>query len=328
MTDNTISPQTQAFVKEVFVDRFRQQQASTISQLSDNVKDAFNHLPAYDQRTYSATVKNLTETLQQIRSASEPKRKFAFRRSTPKVDLTSPSNEASSKSSSIQANDVSNIGLAPIPNKKQLEDGTLTSQNSSNAAPTNTSTTVTVDSLSAAHYILDAAALKSDTSASLTKIHHSVVDLSIAAALAQPLATLAIVSVAGSLLLCGKVSGAVHVTSVLDSTLVISSRQVRMHECKNCVVYLQCPSRPIIEDCEALRFAPLPDILGSEVSASPNLWDQVDDFKWLKAGPSPHWSILGSHDERSIDEDGWERIIASRKSELDLHDLLNAAKIT
>lgn len=60
---------------------------------------------------------------------------------------------------------------------------------------------------------------------------------------------------------------------------------------------------------------------------SPNLWDQVDDFRWLKAGPSPHWSVLTSRDDRYIDKDTWDRIIVSQKPLLDLDDLLTAAKI-
>ena len=29
---------------------------------------------------------------------------------------------------------------------------------------------------------------------------------------------------------------------------------------------------------------------------STNHWDQIDDFKWLKAEPSPHFSILPESD--------------------------------
>jgi tubulin-specific chaperone C len=40
---------------------------------------------------------------------------------------------------------------------------------------------------------------------------------------------------------------------------------------------------------------------------SDNQWDQVDDFKWLKAGQSPHWSTL-SEDLR-LGEDVWTKIV-------------------
>lgn len=63
----------------------------------------------------------------------------------------------------------------------------------------------------------------------------------------------------GSLIIAGSVAGAAHLTGVRDSVVVVSSRQVRMHDCKNVDVYLLCASRPIIEDCSAVRFAPFPE---------------------------------------------------------------------
>jgi hypothetical protein len=66
-----------------------------------------------------------------------------------------------------------------------------------------------------------------------------------------------------------------------------------MHGSKNVDVYLHTSSRPIIEDCEMVRFAPLPATFEpSEIAQASNQWDQIDDFKWLKAEPSPNFSIL------------------------------------
>jgi hypothetical protein len=45
---------------------------------------------------------------------------------------------------------------------------------------------------------------------------------------------------------------------VRESKLYVSTRQFRMHGARNVDVYLHCASRPIIEDCEGVRFAPLP----------------------------------------------------------------------
>lgn len=38
-----------------------------------------------------------------------------------------------------------------------------------------------------------------------------------------------------------------------------------------------------------------------------NHWDQVDDFKWLKAEPSPNWSILPEAER--IKEDVWITVV-------------------
>lgn len=43
-----------------------------------------------------------------------------------------------------------------------------------------------------------------------------------------------------------------------------------------------------------------------EISKTTNHWDQVDDFGWLKAEPSPHFSLLGKS-EWPRDE-VWEEI--------------------
>merc|ERR1711964_676119 len=44
-----------------------------------------------------------------------------------------------------------------------------------------------------------------------------------------------------------------------NSIIVVASRQVRMHDCKNVDIYLHCGSRPIIEDCSNVRFSPIPE---------------------------------------------------------------------
>jgi hypothetical protein len=89
-----------------------------------------------------------------------------------------------------------------------------------------------------------------------------------------------------SLLLLGEaINGPIHLTGVRDSVLVFACRQFRMHDARNVDVYLRCTSRPIIEDCEDIRFHPYGDQRDPR-----NLWDQVDDFKWLRAEKSPHWS--------------------------------------
>lgn len=38
-----------------------------------------------------------------------------------------------------------------------------------------------------------------------------------------------------------------------------------------------------------------------------NHWDQVDDFKWLKAEHSPNWSILP--EEERLKEDIWTSVV-------------------
>lgn len=106
-------------------------------------------------------------------------------------------------------------------------------------------------------------------------------------------------------------------------------------------VYLHSTSRPIFEDCEGLRFAPLPETyvrLGKhkidagtddkqmtpDMSQSPNQWNQIDDFKWLKAEPSPHFTILPENER--IPENAWTHLVPET-SETSLHDTLKALHV-
>lgn len=77
---------------------------------------------------------------------------------------------------------------------------------------------------------------------------------------------------------------------------MLETQQVRLHECQNCLVLLQCRSQPIIEVCHDMRFAPLRETVG-EVD---NLWGQVQDFDWLQSAPSPHWRRCSEEEQEMI----------------------------
>ena len=59
----------------------------------------------------------------------------------------------------------------------------------------------------------------------------------------------------------------------------------------------------------------------------PNLWDRVDDFKWLRAEHSPNWSVLQPNDGQIIEDEGWATITATEKAHLDLDEILRAGKV-
>ena len=108
-----------------------------------------------------------------------------------------------------------------------------------------------------AHIVLPTSASGATSAGSLQHIDACVVDMSVPAAV-TPFAGLALNNIRRSIIVTGNVSGPVHVTGVSESILLIVSRQVRIHECKNVDVYLHCTSHPIIEDCTGMRFAPIP----------------------------------------------------------------------
>jgi hypothetical protein len=175
------------------------------------------------------------------------------------------------------------------------------------------------------HIILPSTAARATSSGSLTDLKGCIIDMSVpTTGVGAPFASLALKDIDKSLIVAGKVTGAAHITGVKNSIIVVTARQVRIHECKNVDIYLYCASHPIIEDCSGMRFAPIPATYVSppyadnllqpiltrgvydtqtteEDDPTKNQWDQVDDFKWLKTEHSPNWSIL-PEDERVAEE--------------------------
>ncbi|KAJ0048309.1 hypothetical protein Pint_16665 [Pistacia integerrima] len=80
---------------------------------------------------------------------------------------------------------------------------------------------------------------------------------------------------------------------------------IRIHFAKSCDIYLRVRSRPIIEDCNGVRFGPycskyegIEEYLeAAALSEETGSWGNVDDFRWLRAVQSPNWSVM-PEDER------------------------------
>ena len=203
-------------------------------------------------------------------------------------------------------------------------------------------------SVYATHYVRDSSASDEASIASLGDIQQSIINISVTSAMRVSFATLKVNDVKGSLLICGTIAGSAHITGVAATTMVIIARQLRLHNCKNMVIYLHCSSRPIIEDCQEMRFASLPIIFVSlslrwmicvtiadeqgyqgtdDSKKQPDLWNQVDDFKWLRPEPSPNWSVLTPDDNRVIIEDDWKQILDAGPPALGLEERLKLAKL-
>ena len=120
-------------------------------------------------------------------------------------------------------------------------------------------TNVNISGHTGLHIILPSSASRATASGSLIRLNRCIVDMSVPTATGAPFAGLALKNIKQSLIIAGHVAGAAHITAVEDSIVVVTSRQVRMHDCKNVDLYLHCASRPIIEDCHTVRFAPIPE---------------------------------------------------------------------
>jgi hypothetical protein len=259
-----------------------------ITSLSNEVLDSAGFIPAYDQATYSRAIKALEETLQETRARSKPKARFQFKTRqknnsavsindaaelaaekrlkapgsrpgflssnessmvTTPADLLSPPSEAETR------DDVSDLPSLP----KNYNEDIKGSGGRIRAPSFSEARTVNISGHTGLHIILPSSASRATSSGSLTKLNHCIVDVSVPTATGAPFAGLMLKGIKKSLVIAGHVAGAAHITGVEDSIIVVESRQVRMHDCKNVDIYLHCSSRPIIEDCHNVRFAPIPE---------------------------------------------------------------------
>ncbi|KAH0361442.1 TBCC-domain-containing protein, partial [Aureobasidium melanogenum] len=305
-----------------------------ISKLSNDVKDISGSLPAHDQRTYSEAIKALSEKLQKTRAQAAPKPKFSFKKKNASAISINDAAELAAKKRLLQPNsnissEVSSFATTPLTMPQTPANGLAVDDSKPAEAKSDASDGITegvrklsfskadkihISNHSKIHIMLPSSATHATfgTSGTVTNVRDSVIDMSISAASA--FANLTLKNIQDSLIVCGHVDGSVHITGVKDSVLVMATRQFRMHESKNVKVYMLCKSRPIIEDCEGIEFAEMPDCYATEKDKDvKNLYDQVDDFKWLKAEHSPNWSVLDT-DKRIKDEIWTDVVPGSPKS--------------
>jgi len=106
----------------------------------------------------------------------------------------------------------------------------------------------------------------------------------------------------------GPVTGSILIEEVEGCVFVIASHQIRIHGAKRSDFYLRVRSRPIVEDCNGVRFAPYclsyrgieEDLHGAGLDAETGNWANVDDFRWLRAVQSPNWSVLPENERVEI----------------------------
>ncbi|KAI9822561.1 MAG: hypothetical protein M1827_000280 [Pycnora praestabilis] len=271
-----------------------------ISRLSNEVRNASRYLPSHDQRTYSEKVKSISDKLQETRLTVAPKPKFSFKNARKKTSAISNSKVSNASSHKQTTSLELREGRSNVNEVSDARGGVSEATNGQihNEPPS------TISNQSFVHIVLSPCQAPISSSGSLVSLQRCVIDMSLPIVDGAPFAGLTLKSITDSLLVCGHVNGPAHVTGVQNSIIIVACRQFRMHECKDCDVYLLCASRPIIEACERVRFAPLPEyyMVGSDRDVR-NQWDQVDDFRWLKAEHSPNWSVLAL--DKRIAEDIW-----------------------
>lgn len=293
-----------------------------LTKLQNQVADAADFTPAYDRRQYGEAIKALHEKLNTTVTKVTPKSRFQFKRTaeTPYVDMGAPENDPRLNPGSLSMNgqarkvdpavpeaEADDI-VAELPKSKDYNGEMARPSLSPVRHPSfTTAKNINISHQKGLHVILPTSAGSATAAGSLTDLQDCIVDMSVPTVEGSPFPGLALRNIASSIIIAGRVSGPVHITNVTDSILVITAHQVRIHECSNVDIYLHCSSTPIIEDCTSMRFAPLPEHYMTEAERSTeNQWNQVNDFKWLKASHSPNWTVLS--DSQKLAEGDWKKL--------------------
>jgi len=156
----------------------------------------------------------------------------------------------------------------------------------------------------------------SSTTGTLSHLSHSLIDLFGSTSFPptqkpHSYTSLTLTNIDHSIIITGPIAGPIHITNVTNSLLLVSqTRQFRMHHSTDVDVYLNVLSRPVIENCNDIRFAPLPigfarEWMGGDREGEEGMWDQVQDFNWLRAEHSPHWSVMEEKERGKVD---WKRL--------------------
>ncbi|KAJ6682630.1 TUBULIN FOLDING COFACTOR C [Salix purpurea] len=237
--------------------------SSSISSLEKLVAESSYFLPPYELRSSLKCIENLKQSLENLNSQLLPKKKFSFKNKS-----TSKPNPGNSNTNPIPPNP-SHIpqSIRDSPGIRNKESQTL-SKNFKNFKEIGEFTLSDLDSC-------EVKLIGCINALFVNKLRNCRV-------------------------YTGPVIGSILLEEVENCVFVLASHQIRIHNAKGCDFYLRVRSRPIIEDCGGVRFAPYclryvgieEDLTEAGLEEENESWGNVDDFKWLRAVKSPNWSVL------------------------------------
>ncbi|MCJ1399293.1 hypothetical protein MMC11_002495 [Xylographa trunciseda] len=284
---------------------------SGIARLHKEVQDASSYVPAYDQRIYGQAIKALNEKLDETKASFVPKSRFTFRTAQKNPSAISLSDAA--ELASQQQAKLPGFSLSDTSNHSSI----ATTPTHLGSPPNETSMRPPEpprkDSLGT--FLANAGIKGPSESEPASQDPHL-------AKLRQP-------SFASSSSV--DISSHVGLHIILPSTAAHATSSGSLTDLRRCIVDMSIPT------VEGHPFAGLTVknvkqslLVCGNTKSHPNMnnlnqWDQVQDFKWLKAQPSPNWSILPAQDV--VTDEVWNKIILGGPS-LSLDDILIAGGVT
>ncbi|KAF8337065.1 tubulin binding cofactor C-domain-containing protein [Cantharellus anzutake] len=286
---------------------------SKISQLRKHLVQAIPFLPPYDRRQCEIQVSDLEKRVTERRSSETSKSRFAFKRTA--------------VASKLSPEDIVGAGEVPTPIPQMAEVMPMNTLQMTISERTNE--IITLHSL----YSLG---LREDrgrpTSLLISHIDSCIINLLPRASTnvepapeSLPITIVHVRNIRRTVLILPKISGSVLLHDCHDSLVVIDCQQMRMHTSSNTVILLYVPTIPVIEHCSDLRVGPYPASLPT--SASDSKHHELQDFNWIKEGPSPNWSPLDHSPiefQWDVSTQDWKLVPSGGESEMDRSAVLRA----
>ncbi|CAK9204024.1 unnamed protein product [Sphagnum troendelagicum] len=268
-----------------------------VGKLQKLVADSSFYLPTYTMQSAQATVTKLKEEVETAMSDLLPKRKFSFR------GKSTTTKRASFQGIQDEQNAVVNNSFQGIQDK---QDAVV--NNSSQGIQDKQDDAVNpsfqgIQDMQDAVLVRDAKDLEEDREFRLSNLSNCRVYLQ------GKFTTLYVNKLRNCHVYAGPVTGSVLIEEVQGSLFMLASHQIRIHSTTATDFYLRVRSRPIVEYTKGIRFAPYAfhysgiekDLQAANLMEETDLWESVDDFRWLRAVQSPNWSVLPSDQRISME---------------------------
>ncbi|GAA5901955.1 GTPase-activating protein CIN2 [Sporobolomyces salmoneus] len=277
--------------------------AKDITRLGSELTERAAELPSYEVGRCERELKNVLNKMNEKKTKSVPKSKFSFKRSTPAPSASATPDPSSGPSTSLAVN---SSQIDPISPSLPSTPFKLSSRSNEYLC---------FDSLPSTNGVQSETLLLQDLSSCF-------VDLLPPSTGAFPATgqdskstfpTMYLSGLKDCTVLLPKIEGSIMVHNCQGCELVLGGHQFRMHNAKDCRMYLDTQSTPIIEGCEKLVFASYPKLFSrtseaaqsnSQAKPTPSFVQDFDFPFATSEKPSPNWRFATEDEE---DRAEWNR---------------------
>ncbi|EGG24289.1 hypothetical protein DFA_06439 [Cavenderia fasciculata] len=267
--------------------QIQQQQLNGINESISTLKKLFNEsiilLTQYDVRLIQDSINKIDSKCLQVKNKITPKSKFSFAKKTTTCSISpSPTPIVQKQQQQQQPTKPNDTNETIISNSRILNIKSQTLNFQCNQSSGDNNNELSIAKITDSTLIINK---KLDNHEDSGKQEEEITSLQID-------------QIKNSkIIIYGIVDGSVFIDHANDSIFVISSRQIRIHNCHNCQFYIHTKSNPIIETCKSVSFAPYPftnnNNNNNDTTANNDNWKHVNDFDWLQTNiPSPNWNII------------------------------------